>query len=72
VRIVAYHHRRDVNVRRRHIWNTRTQDGETALIMAAGEGHADCARLLLDAGADTRAKDRVRHLKRSSNAGHDV
>ncbi len=40
-----------------HISGRRAQDGETALMWAAG--HADCARLLLDAGADTEAKDKV-------------
>jgi ankyrin repeat protein len=39
---------------------TRTQSGCTALIYAAANGHADCARLLLDAGADKNAKDVVR------------
>ncbi len=34
----------------------RAQDGWTALIFAAAQGHADCARLLLDAGADKEAK----------------
>ena len=38
----------------------RTQDGRTALICAALKGHTDCVRLLLDAGADTNATDRVR------------
>ena len=36
------------------------QYGGTALIGAARFGHADCARLLLDAGADKEAKDNVR------------
>ena len=36
------------------------QDGETALICAASQGHAKCALLLLDAGADKNAKDKVR------------
>ena len=31
---------------------------------AAGNGHAKCARLLLDAGADKNAKDAVRMLVR--------
>ena len=35
------------------------QDGSTALIIAASNGHADCVRLLLDAGADASAKDGV-------------
>ncbi len=37
------------------------QDGRTALMWAAAEGHADCARLLLDAGADKEVKDQVRY-----------
>ena len=36
------------------------QYGWTALSMAAENGHADCARLLLDAGADTEATTNVR------------
>ncbi len=36
------------------------QDGYTALIWAARNGHADCARLLLHAGADKNAKNNVR------------
>ena len=36
------------------------QFGSTALIYAARDGHADCARLLLDAGADKEAKNNVR------------
>ena len=32
----------------------------TPLICAAEKGHADCVRLLLDAGADTEAKKMVR------------
>ena len=38
----------------------RAQYGRTALIYAAERGHADCARLLLDAGAHTKAKNKVR------------
>jgi ankyrin repeat protein len=34
--------------------------GWTALIRAAMHGHADCVRLLLDAGADKEAKNDVR------------
>ena len=42
------------------MWHTRAQGRWTALIYAAAEGHADCVRLLLDAGADKDAKDQVR------------
>ena len=38
----------------------RAQHGKTALIEAANYGRADCARLLLDTGADTNATDNVR------------
>ena len=37
----------------------QTQDGLTALILAAKNGEADCVRLLLDCGADKDAKDKV-------------
>ena len=37
-----------------------SQNGHTALMCAAESGHVDCARLLLDAGADMNAKDVVR------------
>ena len=43
-----------------HIGRRAQMSGGTALIYAAHEGHADCARLLLDAGADKEAKDPVR------------
>jgi hypothetical protein len=36
------------------------QDGCTALISAAGEGHIECVRLLIEAGANKEAKDKVR------------
>ena len=36
------------------------QTGRTALLAAAEAGHTDCVRLLLEAGADTEAKDKVR------------
>ncbi len=39
-------------------WHKRAQGGSTALFYAVVS--ADCARLLLDAGADKNAKDRVR------------
>jgi ankyrin repeat protein len=37
-----------------------SQRGTTALFWAARQGHAECARLLLDAGADRTAVDDVR------------
>ena len=36
------------------------QGGSTSLIWAATNGHTDCARLLLNAGADKNAKSNVR------------
>jgi hypothetical protein len=36
------------------------QAGSTALIWSATYGHAECARLLMDAGANKEAKDNVR------------
>ncbi len=41
---------------------TRSQSEYTALMFAAARGHADCARLLLDAGADKNAKNEVRRV----------
>ena len=41
----------------------RAQFGATALMRAADNGRADCMRLLLDAGADKNAKDRVRAMR---------
>ena len=38
------------------------QEGDTALLMAAFYGHADCVRLLLDAGADKEAHTGVRRV----------
>ena len=38
----------------------RAQFGYTVLMLSAEKGHADCARLLLDAGADKEAKNHVR------------
>ena len=38
----------------------QSQFGWTALIWAAANGHVDCVRLLIDAGADTDASDNVR------------
>jgi hypothetical protein len=39
---------------------SNSQDGFTALIRAATSGYAECARLLIDAGADKDAKENVR------------
>jgi ankyrin repeat protein len=39
-----------------------TQDGNTALILAAEKGRTDFARLLINAGADMDAKNNVRAL----------
>ena len=47
----------------------RTQNGWTALMNAAEFGRTDCARLLIDAGADTEAKDEVRVWSAASAAG---
>ena len=35
------------------------QNGDTALILAASGGHQNCVRLLVDAGANTEAKNKV-------------
>ncbi len=43
-----------------HATQTCAQSGLTAVMYAAAHGHLDCARLLLDAGADKNAKDNVR------------
>ena len=37
-----------------------TQDGHTALIVAAAEGHTECLRALMASGADKEAKGNVR------------
>jgi hypothetical protein len=37
-----------------------SQDGNTALMYAAEDGHADCVRLLIDAGADKNIGNNVR------------
>ena len=39
-----------------------TQKGSTALIVAAERGHTECARLLVEGGADKDAKNNVRVL----------
>jgi ankyrin repeat protein len=44
------------------MWQWATQDGFTALFFAIINAHADCVRLLLEAGADKEAKDTVRVL----------
>jgi ankyrin repeat protein len=45
----------------RHIFeHVHAQMGFTALMMAAEDGHIDCVRLLLDAGADKNAEENVR------------
>jgi ankyrin repeat protein len=37
-----------------------SQGGFTALMFAASSGHADCVRLLIDAGADKEIRNNVR------------
>ena len=37
-----------------------SQTGWTPLISTAAKGHAECARLLIDAGADKEVKNNVR------------
>ncbi len=44
------------------------QDGYTALICAGWHGHLDCARLLLDAGADKNAMANVRAIRLAAGA----
>jgi hypothetical protein len=41
-----------------HNWSAPLQKAFTALILAAQKGHADCVRLLTEAGADKNAKDK--------------
>ena len=38
----------------------QVQTAFNALMSAASKGHTDCVRLLVEVGADTNAKDRVR------------
>lgn len=38
--------------------NAKASDGRTALHRAAFNGHGECVKLLLEAGADPRVKDR--------------
>ena len=40
-----------------------SQDGSTALILAAWHGHKDMVELLLDRGADLEAKTRVSQMR---------
>jgi anti-sigma regulatory factor (Ser/Thr protein kinase) len=46
------------------------QNGNTALIVAAEEGRADCLRLLMDSGADVEASDNVRAESSRRNLLH--
>jgi hypothetical protein len=46
--------------------NTFAQGGRTVLIHAVFQDRVDCARLLLDAGADKEAKDEVRSRSAAS------
>jgi hypothetical protein len=41
------------------VCNSDPQYECTALMRAAEKGHVDCARLLIDAGADKEAKNKV-------------
>ena len=45
----------------RHVYVIRTQDGDTALMWAAANGHTDCVRALVGAGANKDATNKVRH-----------
>jgi hypothetical protein len=49
--------------------NARSQTGWTVLMYAARGGHADCVRLLLDAGVDKSAVTIVRVRSAASVAG---
>ena len=44
--------------------HSNMQRGNTALIISARDGRADCVRLLLDGGADKDAKNNVRVVGR--------
>ena len=46
--------------------------GRTALILAAKEGNTECVRLMLNAGADKNAKDKVRGWLALTNYFFDV
>ena len=54
--------------RRRRNIDSHTQYGRTALMGAAEYGHTDCARLLLDAGADKEVKEHVRARRSTASA----
>ena len=45
-------------------YNTHTQERQTALINASGEGHLEIVRLLLERGANVKA---VMHVRRVLN-----
>jgi hypothetical protein len=54
-----------------YLTRTRAQGGWTALICVSENGHSDCVRLLLDAGADMNAKTDVRvSVRRLSKLSH--
>ncbi len=55
----------------RYISGRHAQFGWTALIRAAEKGHADCARLLLDAGADKSATEKVLASAGRGALGHE-
>ena len=52
--------RRRLFLRRLYVNQTHAQGENTALMCAIEKGRSDCVRLLLDAGADKEAKDKVR------------
>ena len=43
-----------------HIGKSHVQEGETALIWSSENGHTECVRLLVEASANTEAKENVR------------
>ncbi len=47
-------------IRGRECLDAKLQFERTALICAFANGHADCVRLLLEAGADMENKDNMR------------
>ena len=48
--------------------HARAQTGSTALIWAGRYGQLDCLRLLLNAGADMNAADKVRASRSTASA----